>query len=296
MTTTSPATAPSRHASADGVTVVVMSRDRREDLLATLPRHEAPVVLVDNGSTDGTVEAVRAALPQVTVLPLVENAGARARTIGAGHAGTEFVAFADDDSWWAPGDLARAAAVMRAHPRLAVLNARVLVGPEERLDPLCAELATSPLGTPPHLPGPRLLGFLGCAAMVRRDAFLAVGGFDPVVRFPGEEERLSLDLAAAGWDIAYVDAVTVHHHPSLRRHDPRPGARRSGGRGCSPRSCGCRRATSPGRSPRRCGPARRSAAGCGGHCRTCPPRCAAGGGCPGTCWPTCGCSRGPPGE
>ncbi|WP_369253249.1 glycosyltransferase [Geodermatophilus amargosae] len=220
MTSTSPATGATRPAAADGVTVVVMSRDRREDLLATLPRHEAPVVLVDNGSTDGTVEAVRAALPDVTVLPLAGNVGARARTIGAGHAGTEFVAFADDDSWWAPGDLARAVAVMRAHPRLAVLNARVLVGPEERLDPLCPELAASPLGTPPHLPGPRLLGFIGCAAMVRTGAFLAVGGFDPVVRFPGEEERLSLDLAAAGWDIAYVDSVTVHHHPSTRRHDP----------------------------------------------------------------------------
>ncbi|MGY1730389.1 glycosyltransferase [Geodermatophilus sp. SYSU D01045] len=197
-----------------------MSRDRRADLLATLPRHEAPVVLVDNGSTDGTVDAVRAALPEVTVLPLADNVGAHARTIGAGHAGSEFVAFADDDSWWAPGDLARAAEVMRAHPRLAVLNARVLVGPEERLDPLCEELAVSPLGTPAHLPGPRLLGFIACAAMVRTEAFLSVGGFDPVVRFPGEEERLSLDLAAAGWDIAYVDSVTVHHHPSTRRSDP----------------------------------------------------------------------------
>ncbi len=222
MTRSSPAPAPSPAPSPpapDGVTVVVMSRDRREDLLASLPRHEAPVVLVDNGSGDGTVDAVRAALPQVTVLPLAENAGARARTIGAGYAGTEFVAFADDDSWWAPGDLARAAEVMRAHPRLAVLNARVLVGPEERLDPLCPELAASPLGSPAHLPGPRLLGFIACAAMVRTEAFLAVGGFDSVVRFPGEEERLSLDLAAAGWDIAYVDAVTVHHHPSSRRHD-----------------------------------------------------------------------------
>ncbi len=219
MTSASARPRPRPPATPGGVAVVVMSRDRREDLLATLPRHEAPVVLVDNASTDGSVDAVRAALPAVTVLPLRENVGARARTIGAGHAGTEFVAFADDDSWWAPGDLARAAAVMRAHPRLAVLNARVLVGPEERLDPLCPELAASPLGRPPHLPGPRLLGFIGCAAMVRTEAFLAVGGFDPVVRFPGEEERLALDLAAAGWDIAYVDSVTVHHHPSSRRHD-----------------------------------------------------------------------------
>jgi GT2 family glycosyltransferase len=130
------------------------------------------------------------------------------------------VAFADDDSWWAPGDLARAAEIMRAHPRLAVLNARILVGLEERLDPLCAELAASPLGTPEDLPGPALLGFVACAVMVRREAFLQVGGFDRVVRFPGEEERLALDLAAAGWGMAYVDAVTVHHHPSPRRSAP----------------------------------------------------------------------------
>jgi GT2 family glycosyltransferase len=210
---------PSSHPAGD-VTVVVASRNRRDDLLASLPRHEAPVVLVDNGSTDGTVAAVREAHPDVTVLPLERNVGARARTLGAARAGTPFVAFADDDSWWAPGDLARAVAVLRAHPRLALLNARILVGPEERLDPVCTEMAASPLGTAPDLPGPSLLGFVACAAMVRTEAFQAVGGFDAVVRFPGEEERLALDLAADGWGLAYVDEVTVHHHPSVHRSSP----------------------------------------------------------------------------
>jgi GT2 family glycosyltransferase len=208
------------------VTVVVASRNRRDELLATLPRHEAPVVLVDNGSTDGSVAAVRAAHPGVTVVALRRNVGARARTIGVERAGTPFVAFADDDSWWAPGDLARAVDVMRAHPRLAVVQARILVGPDERLDPVCADMAASPLGTPPDLPGPALLGFVACGALVRTEAFGEVGGFDPVVRFPGEEERLALDLAAAGWAIAYVDEVTVHHHPSARRHAP--GRRQAG--------------------------------------------------------------------
>jgi GT2 family glycosyltransferase len=208
------------HSPVPGVTVVVMSRDRREDLLVTLPRHEAPVVLVDNASTDGTVAAVRAAVPHVTVLPMDRNVGSCARTLGVEHAGTEFVAFADDDSWWAPGDLARAAEIMRAHPRLAVLNARILVGQEERLDPVCTEMAESPLEGAGDLPGPALLGFVACGAMVRTRAFLSVGGFDPVIRFPGEEERLALDLAAAGWGMAYVDSVTVHHHPSPRRQAP----------------------------------------------------------------------------
>jgi hypothetical protein len=110
--------------------------------------------------------------------------------------------------------------IMRAHPRLAVLNARILVGPEERLDPVCREMAESPLGTEPDLPGPSLLGFIACGALVRTADFAAVGGFDAVVRFPGEEERVALDLAAAGRGMSYVDAVTVHHHPSPRRHTP----------------------------------------------------------------------------
>jgi GT2 family glycosyltransferase len=211
---------------APDLTVVVASQNRREDLLATLPRHEAPVVLVDNASTDGTVDAVRAAHPDVDVLCLPRNEGAHGRTLGVARAGTPFVAFADDDSWWAPGDLARAVGIMRAHPRLAVLNARILVGPDERLDQVCVEMAGSPLGTAADLPGPSLLGFVACAALVRTEAFQSVGGFDPVVRFPGEEERLALDLAAAGWGLAYVDDVTVHHHPSDRRENP--GRRQAG--------------------------------------------------------------------
>ena len=215
----------SRSTSPSEVTVVVASRNRRDDLLVTLPRHEAPVVLVDNGSTDGTVDVVRATHPGVTVIALEQNQGAHARTVGTARAGTPFVAFADDDSWWAPGDLARAVTVMAAHPRLAVLNARILVGPEERLDPVCAEMARSPLPGD-GLPGPALLGFVACAALVRTEAFQQVGGFDPVVRFPGEEERLALDLATAGWQMAYVDEVTVHHHPSPRRDAP--GRRQAG--------------------------------------------------------------------
>jgi GT2 family glycosyltransferase len=200
------------------VTVVVASRNRRDDLLASLPRHEAPVVLVDNASTDDTVAAVRDAHPEVTVLTLERNGGARAHTVGVERAGTEFVAFADDDSWWAPGDLARAVALLRAHPRCALVNARILVGPEERLDPVSTEMAASPVTSAVALPGPAVLGFVACAAIVRTEAFAEVGGFDPVVRFPGEEERVALDLAAAGWGLAYVDTVTVHHHPSPKRH------------------------------------------------------------------------------
>lgn len=201
------------------VTVVAMSRNRRAELLESLPRHRAPTILVDNGSSDGTAEAVRAELPDVEVLALDRNEGARARTIGVAHAGTPFVAFADDDSWWAPGALHAAAQVLSEHPDVAVVCARILVGPEERTDAISAQMAHSPLPRPPGLRLPRVLGFVACAAMVRVSAFEEVGGFDAVVRFPGEEERVALDLAARGWSLVYADDVVVHHHPSPRRED-----------------------------------------------------------------------------
>src|SRR5919112_42565 len=200
------------------VTVVVASRNRREELLHSLGRHRAPVVLVDNGSSDGTVAAVRERHPWVDVVDLGRNLAAAGRTIGVRRARTPYVAFSDDDSWWAPGSLRTAADALERHPRTGAVDVRTLVGPEERLDPFCDLLAASPLPSDVPLPGPRILGFMGCAAMVRREAFLAVGGFDDVVRFPGEEERLAWDLTAAGWPLAYLDTAVVHHHPSPLRH------------------------------------------------------------------------------
>ena len=213
------------------MSVVIATRDRRDELLHTLDRladlpERPPVIVVDNGSTDGGPEAVRAEYPEVTVLALGTNHGAPARNRGVAAATTPYVAFADDDSWWAPGALARAADAFDTHPRLAVVAARTLVGPDERLDPVSAEMARSPLPPPAAdgdatpLPGPPVLGFVACAAVVRRDAFLAAGGFSDVVFFMGEEQMLAIDLASAGWHLAYLDEVVAHHHPSSSARAP----------------------------------------------------------------------------
>ena len=202
------------------VTAVVASRNRCSELLSSLDRHEAPVILVDNGSTDDTVAAVRDQFPAVRVVELGSNRGAAARTIGARLAATPYVAFADDDSWWAPGCLGAAVELLRAHRGIGLLNAKILVGSHEQVDPVCELMAASPLPRPADVVGVPVLGFVACASIVRRSALLSVGGFDDVVRFPGEEERVALDLAAAGWQLVYADDLVVHHHPSPRRHSP----------------------------------------------------------------------------
>jgi GT2 family glycosyltransferase len=171
------------------------------------------VIVVDNGSDDGTPREIARHRPEVEVIALEENLGAAARTVGAAALDTPYVAFSDSDSWWAPGALTRAANCFDRHPDLGLVAGRILVGESGEVDPTCAAMARSPLPARRGLPGPAVLGFVACGSVVRRSAFLDVGGFEPRFVVGGEEQLLAIDLAAAGWDLAYVDTVIAHHHP-----------------------------------------------------------------------------------
>jgi GT2 family glycosyltransferase len=204
------------------VTVVVITRDRADQLARSLSRllalEEHPrVIVVDNASRDDTVAMVRRSFPEVSLVALGRNLGAAARNIGCRRASTPYAAFSDDDSWWGAGALRRAADLLDSSPSLALLAARILVGSAETLDPTCALMAESPLDGAPGLPGPRVLGFLACGAVVRRCAFEAAGGFHSRFGLGGEEQLLAVDLAGAGHHVAYVPEVTAHHHPPRRR-------------------------------------------------------------------------------
>lgn len=204
------------------VGVVVLTHDRAGDLARTLAHLRAlperpRLIVVDNASQDGTAALLARDFPEVAAIRLPENVGAAGRNAGVRPLGTPYVAFCDDDAWWAAGALSRAADLLDTHPRLAVVTARVLVGPEEREDPTCRTMAASPLPAAGGLPGCPVLGFMAGAAVVRRRAFLEVGGFDRRLFLGAEELLVAIDLAARGWAMAYVPDVVVHHHPSARR-------------------------------------------------------------------------------
>jgi GT2 family glycosyltransferase len=202
-------------------TVVIATRNRADELVHTLTRLRAlqpapPIIVVDNGSTDGTARRV-AGFAGVRLVRLTRNMGAAARNIGVALAGTPFVAFSDDDSWWASDALSRAESVLTAYPEVGLVAAKTLVGPSARPDPVNEMMAHSPLGRDPALPGPSVLGFLACAAVVRTRAYLDVGGFSPLLHFAAEEKLLSYDLAARGWALCYVEDIRAYHHPSAAR-------------------------------------------------------------------------------
>jgi GT2 family glycosyltransferase len=206
------------------VSIVLLTHNRVDELartlriLAQLPE-QPPVIVVDNASRDHTVQFIERHFPQAELVPCHQNLGAAGRNAGVCRVRTPYVAFCDDDTWWAAGALSRAAELLDQHPRVAAVAARVLVGKEERTDPTCDRMAGSPLSSE-GLPGPRLMSFMAGAVVIRTDAYREVGGYDCRLFLGAEEALMGLDLAARGWRIIYRHDVVSHHCPSLSRDSP----------------------------------------------------------------------------
>ncbi|MET3217159.1 UNVERIFIED_ORG: GT2 family glycosyltransferase [Burkholderia territorii] len=207
------------------VTAVVLTCRRAAELartlehLCSLPDRPA-IVVVDNGADAETAALIRARFPHVALVHAPGNLGAAGRNLGVDVARTRYVAFCDDDTWWAPGSIAEAANLLDAYPHVAAVTARVLVGPDEREDPTCRLMADSPLDAPVALPGRPILGLLAGATAFRRDAFVHAGGYHPRYFLGGEEALLALDLTRAGHWLVYAPRLTVHHYPSTQRDRP----------------------------------------------------------------------------
>ncbi len=210
----------------DRISVVIVTYNRVATLLDTLHQLQSlpekpPLIVVDNGSTDGTTEQVQATFPAVTVLSLPPGLGCVSRNEGIRLANTPLVALCDDDSYWVPGALAQAVAYFDTYPHLGVLAGKVLLGPEQQVEPVCEAMQNSPLSDPNPLPGPAILGFVCCAAIIRQDAFWSIGGFHQDFAIAGEERLFSADMRTKGWSLAYAEDVVAYHFPSPVRSTAR---------------------------------------------------------------------------
>lgn len=203
------------------ISIVVLTCNRADELATTLEHllvlpENPPIVVADNGSSDGTVALVRKRFPTVRIIECGSNLGAAGRNRAVACVRTDYVAFCDDDTWWAPGSLKHAVQLLDAWPNVGALSARVAVGDEETTDPACAAMHASPLGSD-GLPGPALIGYMAGACVFRTSLFRAVGGYEPRLFIGGEEELVALDVLAVNHSIVYCEQMTVHHHPSVVR-------------------------------------------------------------------------------
>lgn len=210
------------------ITVVLPTHNRRHVLVRTLPIYlelarQYPLVVIDDGSTDGTapwlaahgVRVVRH--PRRLGLPTARNTGLRIAT-------TPWVFFGEDDVLLGADHPALLHAWAMRHRNAAAVAGRLFPGDDwtlprsvppdgngPLLDPVrCTAAFDAPLVTPRPVPT------LHACALVRRDLALAVGGYDP--RWIDSAFREESDLYArlwrtghACWLVPDVWAIHVRH-------------------------------------------------------------------------------------
>lgn len=188
------------------ISVCVVVKDRRELMLrcldAVLAQEPPPdeVVVVDNGSSDGTLEALHERARDEPRLLVVSDHGTlgAARNTAARRASGELVAFTDSDCRPRAGWLAAAAAAMS--DGVGVVQGRTV--PETA--PTVRWSATQDIGAPSGL-------FEACNVLYRRAALLAAGGFDETVGFFGEDTAAGWSVQRAGWRDAWAPDAVVEH-------------------------------------------------------------------------------------
>jgi glycosyltransferase involved in cell wall biosynthesis len=176
------------------------------------------IILSDSASTDGTVAIARSY--GVTVLQLSGQqrlTAAAGRFVGQRHARGEFLLFLDGDHQLRPGWLPLGLAAMRRDPKLGVISGILTdVDPVPVKD---SELVKQPpratsltvLDDGEALPAIKPVSHAGPAALYRRAALDAAGGWNPAV-ISDEEPELCLRIRAAGYTVRKLDAPIVFHH------------------------------------------------------------------------------------
>ena len=220
------------------VAAVLVTYQSARDLamcLGSLERAAAPhpleVVVVDNGSTDGSVEIARGY--GAKVLENHANLGlSRAINTGVAATGAPWLLIANPDTWLAPGSLRRLLATATSDPRIGAVGPH-LANPDGSDYPTGRRFPSLPMGAAhaalaplwPDNPATRRYHMAGvdrsrpldvdwvsgACILLRRQAFEEVGGFDPSYFMFFEEMDLCLRLHRAGWRVVFDPLAEVKH-------------------------------------------------------------------------------------
>jgi GT2 family glycosyltransferase/glycosyltransferase involved in cell wall biosynthesis len=231
---------PRRVSTGVAVSTIVVNHERRDLLrscLTSLKRaHEGveertELVVVDNGSTDGSVDLVRQHFPDVVLVTLPRNQGfAGGLAAGIAAAGGDWIAVFNNDTTVEPDavavmlDAARSsdrvgsvAAQMRFADRRDILNSAGLE--LDRLGIAADRLVGSRVGDHRERQPYEVFGATGGAALFSRDMLDEIGSFDDTFFAFFEDVDVAWRAHAHGWTALYAPgAVVYHHHSATARH------------------------------------------------------------------------------
>ncbi|MBI4926731.1 MAG: glycosyltransferase family 2 protein [Anaerolineae bacterium] len=224
------------------VTVVILNTNRREDTLeclASVTASDYPalsVLVLDNASTDGSVEAIRSRFPAVRIEPITDNRGyAGNNNVGidlALQAGADWVLVLNEDTTLSADCITHMVEAGESDPSIGATGPKVYHYSEPRVIQSAGARADARWRSR-HI-GENELDegqydrrcdvdwISGCAILLRRAALEQVGGFDASFFYYNEETELCYRLRKAGWRVVYEPQAQLWHKGVKRDYEPSP--------------------------------------------------------------------------
>ena len=199
-------------------TVLITTLNRRDMLVRAIDSviaqdEPADVLIVDDGSTDGTSDMLADRYPGLRVLRNKEPLGIiAARNRAAALVGTPFLLTLDDDAVLGSRDTLRRAADAMAHPRVGVAALPLRNHLEDRIK----VTGVSTRADDPDFP--IAFTYPGGANLMRVDLFRAMGGYGGSGR-QGEESTFAIRLLARGMVVRLAPVPPVDHYPQRGPRD-----------------------------------------------------------------------------
>lgn len=194
--------------------VIFTTKNRREDLQRAIcsalgQDHPVEIIVMDDGSTDGTTDMVCSTFPTVEVHRFTESAGSIIRrNDGARRASGDILFLIDDDSEFSSPSVVRQVIANFDHPRIGAVAIPYI---DVRRDDSIRHKA------PDHEYTWVASTYTGAACAVRRDVFMCLGGYRELLYHGVEERDYSIRMLDLGYVVRLGNSDVVHHHISPLR-------------------------------------------------------------------------------
>jgi len=199
------------------VSIITLNWNRREDVLRTLSSiysqtyEPKEIIVVDNGSTDQSVNAIQSGFPQTKILPLSENKGVEGYNIGMETASGEYILLIDNDMDLLQNDtVEHAVAAFEQNPKLGAVALQVR-NPDQTLSPnnpkFWKEKGDVDRGYPCST-------FDGGGVAFRKSVLKQIGYYLPEFFLYHSEVDLSTRIWDSGFEIRYFPRISVTHRES----------------------------------------------------------------------------------
>lgn len=199
--------------------IVITTKNRKDELRVAVASAlgqvgvSLEVVVIDDGSTDGTTAMLREEFPAVRVERRDQSAGYIVRrNEGARLALSPIVFSIDDDAAFPSPHTVRQTLADFSSPQVgAVAIPFINVRQDNRIRQ----------SAPDKVRDYAIFAYIGTAHAVRRDLFLSLGGYREIFVHQGEESDFCIRLLDAGYFVKVGSAEPVHHFESPRRNNKR---------------------------------------------------------------------------